>query len=108
MPVKPRPAIERFTPKYRPLPNGCWLWTARIDSRTGDGKFFFDGHVNGAHRFAYAHFREPIPEGMHIDHLCRNRWCVNPDHLEVVTLMGNLLRGDRTHLGLRGLAMTCH
>lgn len=48
----------------------------------------------GAHRYAYEHFIGPIPEGLQVDHLCRVRNCVNPDHLEAVTCRENVLRGD--------------
>jgi hypothetical protein len=47
-----------------------------------------------AHRWSYEHFVGPIPEGLHIDHLCRVRRCVNPDHLEPVTPKENYLRGE--------------
>jgi len=46
-----------------------------------------------AHRLAYERARGPIPDGLVIDHLCRNRWCCNPDHLEAVTNEENILRG---------------
>lgn len=69
-------------------PLGCWVWTAGVGSH---GYGVFAGTV--AHRFAYETFSGPIPEGMQIDHLCRNRRCVNPDHLEVVTNRENVRRG---------------
>lgn len=46
-----------------------------------------------AHRIFYARLVGPVPEGLQLDHLCRNRWCVNPEHLEPVTLRTNVLRG---------------
>lgn len=46
-----------------------------------------------AHRWAYLHFVGKIPAGLDLDHLCRNRWCVNPEHLEPVTRSENLTRG---------------
>lgn len=52
------------------------------------------GRSRYAHRMAYEAFREPIPPGMQIDHLCRNPRCVNPDHMEVVTLVENVMRGN--------------
>ena len=58
---------------------------------TGYGRSGRDGY---AHREAYERAKGPIPAGLEIDHLCWNRGCVNPDHLEAVTHRVNLLRGD--------------
>jgi hypothetical protein len=70
----------------------CWLWTA---GRNGDGYGYatFNKVNVGAHRMAYFLTRGPIPEGLHLDHLCRVRSCVNPDHLEPVTNGENIIRG---------------
>jgi len=71
----------------------CWLWTGSR-SRDGYGKFEPATSVfYKAHRFAYETVVGPIPEGLTLDHLCRVRRCVNPDHLEPVTNQENLLRG---------------
>lgn len=69
----------------------CWAWTAGLMGG-GYGQFH-DGGPNYAHRWLYARLIGPIPEGMTLDHLCRNRKCVRPDHLEVVTRGENVLRG---------------
>ena len=70
----------------------CWRWTACTN---GNGYGVLRGHAGmvSAHRFAYELIVGPIPEGLSIDHLCRNRGCVNPDHLEPVTHRVNVLRG---------------
>lgn len=72
---------------------GCWNWLLCLD-RGGYGVASFQGRYARAHRLIYELHKGPIPEGLVIDHLCRNRRCVNPDHLEPVTQRENLLRGD--------------
>jgi hypothetical protein len=78
----------------------CWLWTGRL-VKGGYGMFFLnrDGCVRGrvAHRVAYELLVGPIPEGLTLDHVkdrCNNTNCVNPAHLEPVTMRENLLRGN--------------
>jgi len=94
MSVKPRPAEERFHLKTIPGPSGCIDWTGSVNS-SGYGTFYAGpGDSIVAHRWAYTHSKGPIPIGMYLDHLCRNRRCVNPDHLEPVSQRENLLRGD--------------
>jgi hypothetical protein len=87
-------AIQRFEEKYEPIPeSGCWLWTAYTNS-WGYGYFRFNGRWGRAHRFSYEYFVGEIPKGLGLDHLCRVRNCVNPDHLEPVTNRENALRGE--------------
>ena len=73
--------------------DGCWLWTGNINSATGYGRLGFGGTNLVAHRVAYELAKGPIPTGLVLDHLCRVRHCVNPDHLEPVTIRENTLRG---------------
>jgi hypothetical protein len=79
---------------YVPEPNtGCWLWMKGGDGKGGYGRIPRAIPDRSAHRMAYKLLRGPIPDDMEIDHLCRVRCCVNPDHMEVVTARINTLRG---------------
>jgi len=91
-------AHRNGSPKFSVMPNGCWNWIGFLD-RNGYG--ICGRGVNNekyAHRAVYRYFRGTIPKGMTLDHLCRNRSCVNPDHLEPVTLKENVRRSPRTRL----------
>ena len=79
----------------------CWTWTGGINHQ-GYGKFWLEGHTLQAHRVAYLLRWGAVPEDLTLDHLCRNRPCVRPSHLEPVTIQENLLRSPlrpekRTH-----------
>ena len=74
-----------------PDPARCWLWTGY--KLGGYGLFQIDGKTRGAHRVAYEEIVGPIPAGLVLDHLCRNRACVNPLHLEPVSHQVNNRRG---------------
>jgi hypothetical protein len=92
----PRPGLEeRFWAKVEKT-GGCWWWRgALFPNGYGSFKEFpRPGICHLPHRFAYERLVGPIPEGLDLDHLCRNRTCVNPAHLEPVTRRENLLRGD--------------
>lgn len=88
----PPSLTDRFLAKIVDGPLGCWDWTGHVKPN-GYGQVKVGGRPQYAHRVAYTLTRGPIPDGLVIDHLCRRRHCVNPDHLDVVTTRTNILRG---------------
>jgi len=88
----PTPLIERFERQVARDKSGCWLWQGTV-SALGYGRITrADFSKAMAHRVAYELYVGPIPAGLELDHLCRVRSCVNPDHLEAVTRRENVLR----------------
>jgi hypothetical protein len=85
--VKKVPRIERLQQLYQIDDAGCWTWTGAINE---DGYGIFCKRT--AHRYSYTQFKGPIPKGLEIDHLCSNRKCINPAHLEAVTHKENIQR----------------
>lgn len=73
--------------------DACWWWTGDKTS-DGYGRIWKDGKTRYVHRVLYEHFRGEIPPNVQIDHLCRNRACGNPSHMELVTSRENTLRGE--------------
>lgn len=90
---KARPVFDRFIEKTKPGDNDCIVWTASGNGAGYGAMFIAKGKRVLAHRWAYEYYVGPIPEGLTIDHLCRNRACVNVDHLEAVPHRVNTLRG---------------
>ena len=86
--------LDSFTKKD----GGCWLWMGCL--RNGYGVLMVSKKAEYAHRLSYERFRGSIPAGLDIDHLCRNRACVNPDHLEPVTRGENVRRSPITKPGM--------
>lgn len=83
-------AEDRFFAKVQSVEMQCWEWTGALSHGYGD---FWDGkRVVRAHRWVWEFFNGPIPEGLHVDHLCVNRRCVNPDHLDPVPQQVNITR----------------
>ena len=85
--------LIRFQKKIElDLLSGCWVWTASKNEH-GYGKISYNGNPVRAHILSYQHWNGDIPKGLELDHKCRNRSCVNPDHLEPVTHKENMNRG---------------
>lgn len=87
-----RTPLERLLARLQVQPSGCIVFIGSI-SPYGYGQLKIGGRSHPAHRAAYEAFVGPIPDGLTIDHLCRNRACCNPEHLEPVTRVENVLRG---------------
>lgn len=85
-------AQRRFIGKISFDGDGCWRWGGYRD-KSGYGNFSFMCQTAYAHRMSYEFFVEPVPDGLVLDHLCRNPACINPDHLEPVTTRTNIMRG---------------
>lgn len=89
---------ERFWSKVESGRSGdCWIWSGALQ-RAGYGSFWWDGKIRLAHRVAYEELVRPVPSHLQCDHLCRNRDCVNPGHIEPVTRQENVRRGKRGRL----------
>jgi hypothetical protein len=88
-------AFPRFWNKVSISSDGCWHWTAGLNSH-GYGAFGIDGSMVGAHRIAYEYLIGPVPAGLVLDHVvCNNRRCVNPFHVKPVTSGENASRPKR-------------
>lgn len=83
--------LDRFYDRITLTPEYCWNWDK--PNSEGYGKITDQGIEFFAHRWAYLRFVGPIPQGLDLDHLCRNRACCNPWHLEPVTRKENVRRG---------------
>jgi hypothetical protein len=93
-----RPAVDRFAEKIALTDTGCIEWLAGTIRGYGQ---FYAGRMSYdetgtmfAHRWSYEYHVGPIPDGMQLDHLCRNPSCVNPEHLEPVTARENVMRSS--------------
>lgn len=85
--------LRKFAPKVA-FTKTCWLWRGNKHPDSGYARIWFDRHDDRlAHRVAFEWARGAIPDGLVLDHICRVRHCVNPDHLEPVTSGENVLRG---------------
>src|SRR3990167_1684918 len=107
MPYPPRPIAPRLRARSElrqgPLPDACQVWLGPLDIH-GYGRLCVNGKTIGAHRAAYELWIGKVPQGLQLDHLCRDRACINPRHLEPVSVGENIRRGHlaRGVLGGRG------
>ncbi len=92
--LRGRPAADRFWGKVRFSLElyGCWVWTA-VKNKGGYGQFWDGKRQVLSYRWSYERARGPVPNGLQLDHLCRNPSCIRPDHLEAVTQQVNSKRG---------------
>jgi hypothetical protein len=87
------PVADRLLAWSTPTDTGCRLWTGHTYSN-GYGRMNVGGRARLVHRLSYTEFVGPIPDGLEIDHRCRNKLCIEPAHLEPVTRAMNLLRSN--------------
>lgn len=92
MPIRTNNLADRIRARVQVDANGCWIWQGGVKS-TGYGAISVRNRMRNAYAVAYEVFKGTVPKGLELDHLCRVRLCVNPDHLEAVTHRENVLRG---------------
>lgn len=92
MPALLQPLWPRLLERRR-IEGDCWIYTGNTTPE-GYGHISYENRVQPVHRLAYESAVGPIPDELHLDHLCRRPSCFNPQHLEPVTCRENLLRGD--------------
>lgn len=85
--------LNRVMNRVKVADNGCWEWTGP-PRRDGYAELDVNCVRWLLHRYVYTQLKGPIPEGLVIDHLCRNRKCCNPEHLEAVPQRVNVIRGN--------------
>lgn len=98
-----RSSLDDIANRYSISDNGCWMYTKGIDA-LGYGVFYYQQIGYKAHRVSYEFHKGKIPKGLVLDHTCRNRACINPDHLDPVTQSEN---ARRVHLAPHCSSCTC-
>lgn len=107
MPTSPQPLDQRIKRNVKVDDAGCWVWQLHRD-RDGYGVIAIKHYPHAAHRISYEVFIGPIPGGTQIDHRCRNRACVRPEHLEAVTSRANTFApGSEAPAAVNAAKSTC-
>lgn len=89
--MRERSLIRRFRASYVVDGNGCWVWTRVLNSR-GYARICVNNKMVLAHRWIWMRWNGEIPDGLCVDHICENKRCVNPDHMQLLTPRDNILR----------------
>lgn len=102
--------INRLAANFVIDDEGCWVWQGSL-TNAGYGRMSWkaDGHVSvpGAHRVVLAAIGDEMPSGLVVDHLCRNRACINPDHLEMVSQRENVMRSPIAYGAINAAKTHC-
>ena len=102
-----RTDLTRYHVIDRGLPTPCWEWIGPLN-RKGYGFVQIDRVKKNAHRAVYEHLVGPLPRNLHLDHLCRNKRCVNPAHMEPVSAAENNRRKSMSALALVNRMIDLH